>query len=46
MDTGNGSTGPYNAFDTRFTASAYPAALDRRAAAVTKVLAYAGRLGE
>jgi pectate lyase len=44
VDTGNGSSGAYNNFDSKLTANAYPCALDSASAAVPKILAFAGRL--
>jgi pectate lyase len=45
VDTGNGSSGAYNNFDGKFTANAYPCALDTAAEGAAKAVAYAGRLG-
>jgi pectate lyase len=46
VDTGNGSSGAYNGFDGKFSANAYPCALDSAADAVSRTVAFAGRLHE
>jgi pectate lyase len=46
VDTGNGSSGAYNGFDSKLAANGYPCALDGAADAVPKILAFAGRLGD